>query len=203
MAAVHGSAFGLGPHFRISYATSNALLEEACRRIQRFCGEPALSTVMVRAVLLASALLAGTAALAQPATGGDPSGTVRRVTVEELAQLLQESQYRAEIVRNEKGSYIRTGLGGRRVAIYMYDCDPQGCRSIQYSAIYTKDRKFTIELSNDWNTKKRFVKTYIDQDGDLNLEWDVDLRGGVTQDYLRQSILTFETFVRQFDKFIS
>jgi aspartate aminotransferase len=39
VAAVHGSAFGLGPNLRISYATSNELLEEACRRIQRFCGE--------------------------------------------------------------------------------------------------------------------------------------------------------------------
>ena len=38
VASVHGSAFGLGPNLRISYATSNQLLEEACRRIQRFCG---------------------------------------------------------------------------------------------------------------------------------------------------------------------
>jgi aspartate aminotransferase len=37
VAAVHGSAFGLGPNFRISYATSNALLEQACAKIQRFC----------------------------------------------------------------------------------------------------------------------------------------------------------------------
>ena len=36
VAAVHGSAFGTGPNFRISYATSNTLLEEACTRIQRF-----------------------------------------------------------------------------------------------------------------------------------------------------------------------
>jgi aspartate aminotransferase len=36
VAVVHGSAFGLGPNFRISYATSEALLEEACVRIQRF-----------------------------------------------------------------------------------------------------------------------------------------------------------------------
>jgi Aminotransferase class I and II len=35
VAAVHGSAFGLGPNLRISYATSNAVLEEACRRIPR------------------------------------------------------------------------------------------------------------------------------------------------------------------------
>lgn len=37
VAVVHGSAFGLGPNFRISYATSDELLEEACTRIQRFC----------------------------------------------------------------------------------------------------------------------------------------------------------------------
>lgn len=37
VAAVHGEAFGLSPHFRISYATSTELLEEACRRIQRAC----------------------------------------------------------------------------------------------------------------------------------------------------------------------
>jgi len=38
VAVVHGTAFGLGPAFRISYATSTKDLEEACRRIQRFCG---------------------------------------------------------------------------------------------------------------------------------------------------------------------
>jgi aspartate aminotransferase len=38
VATVHGTAFGLGPNFRVSYATSNAVLEEACSRIQRFCG---------------------------------------------------------------------------------------------------------------------------------------------------------------------
>ncbi|MFN8830613.1 MAG: pyridoxal phosphate-dependent aminotransferase [Labrys sp. (in: a-proteobacteria)] len=38
VAVVHGSAFGLGPNFRISYATATETLEEACKRIQRFCG---------------------------------------------------------------------------------------------------------------------------------------------------------------------
>ncbi len=37
VAVVFGAAFGLSPHFRISYATSNAVLEDACSRIQRFC----------------------------------------------------------------------------------------------------------------------------------------------------------------------
>jgi aspartate aminotransferase len=38
VAVVHGAAFGLSPFFRISYATSNKALEDACARIQRFCG---------------------------------------------------------------------------------------------------------------------------------------------------------------------
>ncbi|HUG61705.1 MAG TPA: pyridoxal phosphate-dependent aminotransferase [Methylomirabilota bacterium] len=38
VAVVQGSAFGLGPNFRISYATATTDLETACERIQRFCG---------------------------------------------------------------------------------------------------------------------------------------------------------------------
>ena len=37
VAVVHGAAFGLSPYFRISYATSDDVLEDACGRIQRFC----------------------------------------------------------------------------------------------------------------------------------------------------------------------
>ena len=39
VAVVHGAAFGLSPHFRVSYAASTEVLEEACRRIQKACGE--------------------------------------------------------------------------------------------------------------------------------------------------------------------
>lgn len=37
VAAVHGAAFGLSPHFRVSYATSTEALTEACSRIQDAC----------------------------------------------------------------------------------------------------------------------------------------------------------------------
>ncbi|SDZ75938.1 pyridoxal phosphate-dependent aminotransferase [Rubrimonas cliftonensis] len=37
VAVVHGAAFGLSPHFRVSYAAADAVLAEACARIQRFC----------------------------------------------------------------------------------------------------------------------------------------------------------------------
>ena len=37
VSVVHGAAFGMSPYFRISYATSNAQLTEACLRIKRAC----------------------------------------------------------------------------------------------------------------------------------------------------------------------
>ena len=39
VAVVFGAAFGLSPHFRVSYATSDEALKEACTRIQDFCAE--------------------------------------------------------------------------------------------------------------------------------------------------------------------
>ena len=39
VAGVHGSAFGLSPYFRLSYATSDDILEEACKRIRIGCAK--------------------------------------------------------------------------------------------------------------------------------------------------------------------
>ena len=39
VAVVFGAAFGLSPNFRVSYATSDSVLTEACHRIQRFCAD--------------------------------------------------------------------------------------------------------------------------------------------------------------------
>ena len=39
VAAVHGSAFGQGPNFRVSYATSLEQLKQACKKIQKFTAE--------------------------------------------------------------------------------------------------------------------------------------------------------------------
>ena len=37
VAVVHGAAFGMSPYLRISYATGDAALAEACSRIVSFC----------------------------------------------------------------------------------------------------------------------------------------------------------------------
>ena len=37
VAGVHGAAFGLSPYFRLSYATSDEILKDACSRIKKAC----------------------------------------------------------------------------------------------------------------------------------------------------------------------
>ena len=39
VAGVHGEAFGLSPYFRLSYATSYDILEDACNRIRIACSK--------------------------------------------------------------------------------------------------------------------------------------------------------------------
>ena len=39
VAGVHGAAFGLSPYFRLSYATSEKILQDACNRIERACNK--------------------------------------------------------------------------------------------------------------------------------------------------------------------
>ena len=37
VATIHGGAYGASPYFRISFATSSGILEQACERISKAC----------------------------------------------------------------------------------------------------------------------------------------------------------------------
>jgi aspartate aminotransferase len=39
VAVIHGGAYGMSPYFRISFASTDAILEEGCRRIRLACEE--------------------------------------------------------------------------------------------------------------------------------------------------------------------
>ena len=58
-----------------------------------------------------------------------------------------------------------------------------------------------MEKVNQWNNEKRFSRAYLDRDGDANVEWDIDLEGGVTVEAVREGIRTFQTVVQAFKGF--
>jgi hypothetical protein len=127
--------------------------------------------------------------------------TVSRITPQQMASVLRNRGNRAEIVTENDRTRIRTQIGNRRVTVFFYACNGEGCQSIQYRALFEKNERFTLAFVNAWNYEKRFAKAYLDSDNDLVLEWDVDFDGGVTVGFISESVQTFQTMLNAFDRF--
>lgn len=157
---------------------------------------------------LAALTVAAAPALAQkratPGQGSQqsaPSGSVGRITPQQMVSILRERGMRAELVTQNNTPRIRTMFGQRRVTVFFYACNDGGCQSIQYRALYERNDRFTLAFVNAWNYEKRFAKTYLDSDNDLVLEWDVDFDGGVSVEFISESVNTFRTMINVFDRF--
>ena len=127
--------------------------------------------------------------------------SVSRITPTQMAAVLRNRGNRAEIVTENDRTRLRTQIGNRRVTVFFYACNGEGCQSIQYRALFEKNERFTLAFVNAWNLEKRFAKAYLDADNDLVLEWDVDFDGGVTVGFISESVQTFQTMLTAFDRF--
>jgi hypothetical protein len=134
----------------------------------------------------------------QEQSGGE---TLDRITPNQMAGLLRNRGHRADVVTENNRTRLRTQIGNRRVTVFFYACNDGGCQSIQYRALFERNERFTLAFVNAWNYEKRFAKTYIDSDGDLVLEWDVDFDGGVSVGFVSESVQTFQTMLTAFDRF--
>lgn len=90
--------------------------------------------------------------------------TASKVNFQTFSDLLQDIGYKAKI--EEK--CISSRMAGYHVIFFINDA-----KDFQiYFGISGKNEKFTLENSNSFNKKMRFAKSYIDRDGDLNIEGD-------------------------------
>jgi hypothetical protein len=87
----------------------------------------------------------------------------------------------AELEREPDGTpRIRGRMEGSRYTIYFYGCkNGTDCSTIQFWT-YAPAPGNPLDAVNVWNRQYRFGKAYIDDDGDIAIEWDVNLWGGVT-----------------------
>jgi hypothetical protein len=75
---------------------------------------------------------------------------------------------------------------------------------VNVSAGFNKRDRVTHAWVNDWNSRKRYVRAYLNAEGGSRLEMDVNLdtlAGGMSralfQDYLDLWVLQLETFIRE------
>jgi hypothetical protein len=130
--------------------------------------------------------------------------TYTTISPNELAKVLKESGYVPE-VQAESGSAsqrIRIRVEGVITIVHFYNCEAGSCRSFQYWAYWSTDRKADIETINTWNCDHRFGRAYLDKDRDAVLEMDVNLRGGVALDHIRESVDTWRSIATDFRRAI-
>ena len=137
---------------------------------------------------------AASPAVGQTVTSRDPQSVVRA---------LQESGYRAELKTEDDGSaYILSSSGGAKFSVIFYDCEKQkDCKTLQFYAGWSD--KVTPAQMNEWNRDHRFGRGYIDEDGDANVEYDLDLEGGpLSTGTFRSTLETWASVMGAFEKFV-
>lgn len=123
---------------------------------------------------LAVAALAGLGtvpARAEMVTAQDPGSVVRT---------LQQSGYPASLGTDTVGDpMITSTAAGTEFQIFFYNCtDHQACATVQFHSRYKPATPISLERINEWNTRKRFGRAFLDKTGSPVLEMDVDLDDG-------------------------
>ncbi|MDX1821380.1 MAG: YbjN domain-containing protein [Alphaproteobacteria bacterium] len=128
------------------------------------------------AAVLSLGLALPAAGLAQNAAdlldGSDPAAILR----------IAEGYGSAMLDKDSVGDPMIEGrIDGQSYTVFFYGCEGgAGCSSIQFTTYFAGVRPDAAVVS-DWNDENRFGTLYLDGDGDLAIDLDVNLFGGVTR----------------------
>lgn len=130
---------------------------------------------------------------------------ITNVTHDQVATILKDNGYRAEIVKDtssSSGAYIRTGMTGHTVVVIFFNCAAEKCSAIQFWTGFKKSPKFTSSLIEKWNTEMRYAKTHLTNDGGLHVQYDVYLGGGVSSEYIKSAVALYGNLLSRLDEYI-
>lgn len=132
---------------------------------------------MMRAMLagLGLALLTAGPAAAQIVDAARPQSVVNA---------MQSAGYRATLETSRGGKpVIRSAANGVNFSVMFDDCDERNisCKSLAFIGWYKAKPGWTIQRLNQWNDEKKFLRAYIDKDGDLAVDYWITTVGGLPE----------------------
>lgn len=149
------------------------------------------------AVLLAVLSGAATDSYAQKVDASDPA---------KIATILQDLGFRAKLeMTANQTPRIESSSGGQFFYIYFVGCrDGANCKAINFSTYWIFDKKIPIETVNRWNLEKFVGKAFLDKDGDVFLQFFVNLDGGgVERKNFEDTMEWWQLALGQFSKHIT
>ncbi len=151
----------------------------------RFCGKSPLTFVLMHG------------------QRAEPGLLYRSISPDDLRKLLHSWGYRAEVGTASSGNpVIRSGTGGFKFHILFAwpgsDNRLFGC--LNFVTVFSGRQHLTLTAVNDITRSSRFGRLYLDDEGDLILERDVSLTGGVSVAYLHECLLDWACMMESVTK---
>ncbi len=165
---------------------------------------PAAAVAALAALLVATAatpLAAQKKGDLLPGNGGSAGSSgsadvITQMSSDDVQRLLRDMGYSPQALEGRDNAWS-IEVSGRR-AVVMLSSSRQNLALWSY---IRGEGRVTMEKVNEWNKTKRFSRAYLDSDGDPNVEWDIDLEGGVSMGAVREGIRTFGIVVEAFKAF--
>ncbi len=144
----------------------------------------------MKRLLAASALV-----LAAPLGAQAGEAMVTAKNPQGIVDTLKAAGYDAELTADGAGDpLVVTELSGWSTRIYFYGCDEtshDGCDAVQFSAGFDRKEPWTAEKAMALARTYRFSSTYLDDEGDPYIEWDVITGDGIPAPVFLASVLGF------------
>lgn len=113
-------------------------------------------------------------------SGSNRGEIISEVSPRELERIMEDEGYNVDVNRDGSIQWtMEIGRGEFSALIFISDDN----ESIQFWTYFTSDQTSLRDV-NRWNQKRRFSRSYLDDDNDPILEMDKDLEGGVTRENL-------------------
>lgn len=98
---------------------------------------------------------------------------------------------------------VESYAGSTRFYVNFYECaQSRTCRNIQFRTGYATKGRVTLAQINDWSSRWRFGRMYLDPQGDVILDMDVDARRGLNAAAVDAQIERWLEVVREAEGFI-
>ncbi|TBW37052.1 YbjN domain-containing protein [Siculibacillus lacustris] len=132
------------------------------------------------------------------------SGTLTGADAEAIAAIAR-AYGEATVSKDKNGDpTIKVRSKGAGWTMSFYGCEKgTDCLSIELYHGFETDAKPSPERINEWNRTKRWGKAYLDKDGDPNLNFDINLRGGVMRANLDSDIARWVDMIGDFKAFVA
>lgn len=96
------------------------------------------------------------------------------ITIEDLETILRELKFHPQRnVRKDGLVFLKFEIDGRLAALGLYGCPPGPCRQLLLHTGFKVGRPVSLAAINAWNREQRFVRAYLDKDGDPAMESDL------------------------------